>query len=148
MRHRTFQMTPRKPYWCSYTIKWRLCWCSEQFLWELSSFLRLVPSRYLSILGKKEDCGLGWGARGVYFPFVPSHETPCASQPNPQSSLTPKTHKYRLGTSLLFSYVNTLLFQWIFHRCWLAYVSENALLEVMTHNLQLTLMFFTKLRTG
>ena len=25
--------------------------------------------------------------------FVPSHETPRARQPNPQSSLTPKTHK-------------------------------------------------------
>ena len=28
-----------------------------------------------------------------YFSFVPSHEIPRAPEPNPQSSLTPKTHK-------------------------------------------------------
>ena len=35
-------------------------------------------------IGLREDWGLGWGARGIR-PRVP--------QPNPQSSLTPKTHK-------------------------------------------------------
>ena len=35
-----------------------------------------------------------------YFSFFPSHDTPRAPQPNPQSSLIPKTIKQRLGTSL------------------------------------------------
>ena len=83
----------------------------------------------------------------MYFPFVPSHETPYASQPNPQSSLTPKTHKWRLGTSLLFSYVNTFFCSNEFSID-AGSLSENVLLVVMTHNLQLTLMFLTKLRMG
>ena len=42
---------------------------------------RLVPSRYLCVLGAvREDWGLGWGARGER----------AGSQPNPQSSLIPK----------------------------------------------------------
>ena len=47
----------------------------------------------------REDWGLGWGARGVFFP---SHETPRAPQPNPQSSLTPKK---LLNSDLQFLYV-------------------------------------------
>ena len=30
---------------------------------------------------------------------------PRAPQPNPQSSLTPKTHQWQLGTSLMFYYI-------------------------------------------
>ena len=46
-----------------------------------------------------EDWGLGWGARGVFFP---SQETSRAPQPNPQSSLTPKK---LLNSDLQFLYV-------------------------------------------
>ena len=52
---------------------------------------RLVPSRYLCVFGVTEDS---------YVSFVPSHDTPRARQSNPQSSLTAKTHKWQLGTSL------------------------------------------------
>ena len=54
---------------------------------------RLVPSRYLCVLGVREDWELGWGARRVswegtkekyrFFSFVPSLGTPRAPQPNP-----------------------------------------------------------------
>ena len=44
---------------------------------------RLVPSRFLCVLGLREDWGLGWGACGRrYFSFFPSHETPRAPNPN------------------------------------------------------------------
>ena len=63
---------------------------------------RLVPSRYLCVLGVREDWGLDWGARGVswegtLFLFLLLSFLP---QPNPQSSLTPETHKLQLATSL------------------------------------------------
>ena len=41
---------------------------------------------------------LGW--QKIAVSFVPSHDTPRARQSNPQSSLTAKTHKWQLGTSL------------------------------------------------
>ena len=52
----------------------------------------LYPVAIYVFFGVREDWGLGWGARGVscYFSFFPSHKTPRAPQPNPQSSLTPK----------------------------------------------------------
>ena len=69
----------------------------QAILVGVSSFLRLVPSRYVSVFWGERRLGItlrrARGKRGVYFHFVPSHETPRAPQPNPQSSLTPKTHK-------------------------------------------------------
>ena len=59
----------------------------------IQSRSRLVPSRYLSVLGGERRLGIRLrrvqGLMG-YFSFFPSHETLRAPQPNPQSSLNPK----------------------------------------------------------
>ena len=59
----------------------------------IQSRSRLVPSRYLSVLGGERRLGIRLrrvqGFMG-YFSFFPSHETLRAPQPNPQSSLNPK----------------------------------------------------------
>ena len=64
----------------------------EGALIDMSHFVRRSQTRTQSIfkcfLGVREDWGLGLGARGVSFP----NKTPRVSQPNPQSTLTPKTH--------------------------------------------------------
>ena len=41
------------------------------------------------------------------FRYLPSLR-PRAPQPNPQSSLTPKTHQWQLGTSLMFYYIRSV----------------------------------------
>ena len=59
----------------------------------IQSRSRLVPSRYLSVLGGERRLGIRLRrAQGLmgYFSFFPSHETLRAPQPNSQSSLTPK----------------------------------------------------------
>ena len=60
---------------------------------DMSHFVRRSQTRTQSLFkcffGVREDWGLGWGAREV---SLPSHKTPRAPQPNPQSSLTPKKH--------------------------------------------------------
>ena len=68
---------------------------------EMNGCFRFVPSRYLCVLGVREDWGLGCmrRVRGV-LGRDDTHDNLHAPQPNPQSSLTPKTHKQRLGTSL------------------------------------------------
>ena len=54
---------------------------------------RLVPSRYLCVLGVRLRRARGLMGRDAIFPSS-------LPQPNPQSSLTPKTHKLQLATSL------------------------------------------------
>ena len=56
---------------------------------------------------------------------------PRARQPNPQSSLTPKTNQWQLGTSLMFYYIRSVCDYAIpvFHASLLEYV-PNRLFEV------------------
>ena len=54
---------------------------------------RLAPSRYLIVFWDEWRLGIRLRrARGLYFSFFPSHDTPRAPQPNPQSSLIPKNN--------------------------------------------------------
>ena len=59
----------------------------------IQSRSRLVPNRYLGVLGVERRLGIRLrrvqGLMGYFF-FFPSHETLRAPQPNPQSSLNPK----------------------------------------------------------
>ena len=42
-----FQLTSRRPYWCSKTMKRRPCWCPKPILWTLNSLFGRDPNRVM-----------------------------------------------------------------------------------------------------